>query len=126
FYGPTNDANNGSTALELRNAWDFTTNTGIAGAVSSDDDSIFSSWGLLNLVPTNATSFNPFAPFNFGFYYKYFPVNGDSAFAQIALWDSSGNQLAEGTLVIPDAASSYTLAYAPVNYSVTGIAAFYS
>lgn len=126
FYAPTSDANGGSTALELRNAWDYTTNTGIAGAVGSDEDSVFSSWGLLNLVPTYSTPFNLFVPFNFGFYYKYFPVNGDSAFAQIALWDSSGNQVADGMIIITNAASSYTLISAPVNYTMSGDAAFYS
>jgi hypothetical protein len=44
FYAPTNDAFHGNTALELRNAWNFTSNIGIAGAVGLDDDSVFSSF----------------------------------------------------------------------------------
>ena len=127
YYAPTADANSGTHALELRNAWNFTSNTGIAGAVASDDDSIFSAWGLMNLVPTNATVWTPFSPFNFSFYYKYSPVNGDSAFAQIALWDSSGNQIAEGTAIITAAASSYTQIITSIDYNQpTGYAAFYS
>jgi hypothetical protein len=126
FYAPTNDAFHGNTALELRNAWNFTTNTGIAGAVGLDDDSVFSSWGILNLLPTNSTPFSPFSPASFGFYYKYFPVNGDSAFAQIALWDSSGNQLADGEIIITDPANTYTLLYSNLNYTAPGDAAFYS
>jgi len=126
YYAPTSDAYSGNTALELRNAWDYTTNTGIAGAVGADDDSVFNAYGLLNLVPTYSTPFNQFMPFNFGFYYKYFPVNGDSAFAQIALWDSSGNQVADGMIIITNAAGSYTLISAPINYTIPGDAAFYS
>lgn len=126
LYAPGSDANSGSTALELRNAWNFTSNTGIAGAVASDDDSVFSSWGLQNLVPTNATTLNPFSALDFGFYYKFFPVNGDSAVAEIALWDSIGNQLAQGLLIITDPANTYTLAYTSINYSAAGFAAYYS
>jgi hypothetical protein len=126
FYGPSSDAHSGNRALELRNAWNFTTNTGIAGAAAVDEDSVFSSWGTLNLVPTNATTFSPFAPINFGFYHKFSPVNGDSAYAQIALWDSSGYQFAEGTLLITAATNTYDLIYAPINYFNPGFAAFYS
>jgi hypothetical protein len=126
YYAPSNDAYAGTKALELRNAWNYTSNTGIAGAVASDDDSVFSAYGLFNLVPTNGTSFNPFAPVNFGFYYKYFPVNGDSAVARIGLWDSTGNQLAQSEIILSDAASSYTLVSAPVNYIAVGDAAFYT
>lgn len=126
FYAPATDAHTGALALELRNAWNYTTNTGIAGAVAADDDPVFSAWGLSNLVPTYATSANPFVPLNFGFYYKFFPVNGDSAFAEIDLWDSSGNQLAKGEIIITGAAGSYTLIDAPINYSVAGLASFYS
>lgn len=126
FYAPVNDAFGGSHALQLANAYNFTTNTGIAGAVACDEDSVFSSWGLLNLIPTNATPFNPFTPFNFGFNYKFFPVYGDSAYAQFALWDSVGNQLANAFLLIADSASTYTQAAAPIIYSQAGDAAFYS
>lgn len=126
YFAPSTDAHSGNTALELHNSWDFTSNAGIAGAVGLDDDSIFSGWGAFNLIPTYATSFNPFAPFNFGFYYKYFPLNGDSAFAEITLWDSTGNQLGDGRAIITSAASNYTLITAPINYSMQGDVAFYS
>ncbi len=126
FYAPTNDAYSGNTALELRNAWNFSTNTGIAGAVALDEDTVFSAWGLSNLVPTYGTQFNPFEPVNFKFHYKFHPVNGDSASVEIVLWDSSGYQVAEGLAVITDSASTYTLMTVPINYSITGGAAFYS
>lgn len=126
LFAPTNDAYSGSTALELRNAWNFTSNTGIAGAIGSDDDSVFNSYGLFNLVPTYSTPFLPFDPFNFELYYKFYPVNGDSAFVQMTLWDSIGNQMAEAMAIITDSASNYTLLTTPINYSITGGAAFYT
>ncbi|MEP7263806.1 MAG: T9SS type A sorting domain-containing protein [Bacteroidota bacterium] len=127
YYAPTADAHSGTTALELRNSWNYTINAGIAGAVGLDDDSIFSSWGAGGtLIPTYATPFNPFSPFNFGFYYKYFPVNGDSAYASITLWDSTGNQLGEGIAIITTSSSVYTLISAPINYIMSGDVAFYS
>jgi hypothetical protein len=126
MYAPTNDAYSGNTALELRNAWNYTTNTFIAGAVGSDDDTVFSAYGLLNLLPTYGTPSNPFEPIDYTFYYKFHPVNGDSASVQIVLWDSIGNQMAEGLVVITDSASNYTLMTVPINYSITGGAAYYS
>ena len=126
YYAPTNDAYSGSHALELRNAWNFSSQTGIAGAVGLDDDSIFSAWSAFNMIPTNATPFNPFEPFSFGFYYKFFPVNGDSAYAEISLWDSIGNQLAEGILLITDPTPVYTLKYINLIYYNPGSADFYS
>lgn len=126
FYNSTSNAHTGSKALELRNAWNYTTNKGIAGAVGCDEDSIFSGFGPINMVPTNATPFNPFSPFNFGFYYKFSPQNNDSALAEITLWDSSGNQLGQGTIIIGTPTNNYTLINAPLNYTSSGIAAFYS
>jgi len=126
LYAPTSDAYSGSHALELHNAWNYTSNTGIAGAVASDEDSVFSSWGILNLVPTNATAFNPFAPINFGFHYKYFPVNGDTAYALLTLYDSLGNRTGECEILLSDSTQTYTEIYAPVVYTSNALAAYYS
>ena len=126
LYAATSDAYSGSHALELHNAWNYTSNTGIAGAVASDEDSVFSSWGILNLVPTNATAFNPFAPINFGFHYKYFPVNGDTAYALFTLYDSLGNSTGECEILLSDSTQTYTEIYAPVVYTSNALAAYYS
>jgi hypothetical protein len=126
FYAPVNDPYSGSHALELRNAFDFTTGHAISGAVGIDDDSIFSGYSSFNTVPTYATPFNSFAPFNFGFYYMFEQVNGDTAFAEIMLFDSSGNQVGGGLLLITDTTSSYTLINAPINYYSSDLVAFYS
>ncbi len=126
FYAPTNDFYSGSKALELRNAWNYTTNTGIAGAVGLDDDTVFTSWGPSSLLPAPGTPFNPFMPSNFGFYHKFNQVNGDSAQARITLWDSTGNQIAEGTLIISAPSSVYTLITAPITYTMPGDVAYYT
>ena len=126
FYAPTYDSHSGSHALELRNAWNFTTNTGIVGAAGLDNDTVFSSWGASNMIPTNATPGNPFEPLSFSFYHKYFPVNGDSAFAEVTLWDINGNPIAEGILVITDANSAYTYSTVNLNYYTPGSADYFS
>lgn len=126
FYEATPNAYSGTKALRLANAWNFSTNTGIAGAVAADDDSVFSSWGILNLVPTNSTALSPFQPDNFGFNYIYSAINGDTAMAQLALWDSSGNVVATGTIFITDSSNVYQQISAPIYYTSTGSAAFYS
>lgn len=126
FYAPTYDAHSGSNALELRNAWNFTTNTGIVGAAGLDNDTVFSSWGASNMIPTNATPGNPFEPLSLSFYHKYFPVNGDSAYVEVTLWDSSGNPVAEGIQVITDANSTFTYSSVNLNYYTPGSADYYS
>ncbi len=126
YYAPTFDAHNGNTAMELSNSWNFSTNEGRSGAAGVDDDTVFAAYGLANLIPTFATPFNPWNPFNFGFYYKYFPENGDTAYAEITLWDSLGNQLASGLILITDSTSTYTQISAPINYMMVAQADFYS
>lgn len=126
YYGPSTDAFNGSHCLELRNAWNFTTNTGIAGAAAVDDDTVFTAYGITNPISIQATQFNPYRSFNFSFFYKYFPLNGDSAFASISMWDSSGNVIGEGSLIITNGAPAYTRAVVPINYSTQDTVAFYS
>jgi hypothetical protein len=126
YYAPTTDANNGLTAMELRNSWDYTTNHGRSGAAAVDEDSIFSAYGLFNFIPTYATPFQPFEPFNFGLYYKFTPVNGDTAYAEITLLDSSSNQIGYGLILIIDSATTFTHIDAPVNYTTLMSADFYS
>lgn len=126
FYQPSTVAHAGNRALELRNAWNVTRNEGIAGAAACDEDSVFTSWGSLGLIPTNGSMANPFMPSAFEFWYQFSPVNGDSAFAQVVLWDSAGNQMGEGTLILTMPTQNYTLGSAAIAYSQTGNAAFYS
>ncbi len=126
FYAPTNDAHNGSTALELRNAWNVTTNTGIAGSAGVDEDAVFSAWGSINLIPVINTPWNVFRPFNLGFYNKFYPVNNDSAFAQIIMYDYSGNQIGEGSVIISAATINYIYTEIPIAYATSDTVGYYS
>jgi hypothetical protein len=57
FYFHTNDAHWGNSAIEMRNAWDYTTNQGMAGGVSADTDTVYSAWGSFETFPiTNSRS----------------------------------------------------------------------
>jgi hypothetical protein len=118
FYIPTTDALLGNTAMELSNAWDFTTNQGIAGSMTADTDSVFSSWSSFEVFPIQSQ------PFNFSFFYKYFPVNNDTGVATLQLFDSSMNQVGEAVIFISGTVSNYTLATTPVTYSAPEMPAF--
>lgn len=120
LFFPTSDAHWGSTAMEMRNAWDFTTGQAIVGAVTADNDSSFAAWGAFETISIPPQS----QPFNFSFFYKYFPVNNDTAQAIVQVFDSSMNQLGEAEIFITSTATNYTLATAPIIYSVPGTVAF--
>jgi len=120
FYATTPDAHWGNRAMELRNAWDYTLNQGIAGSATADTDTIYSAWGSFETIPIPIQN----QPFNFSFFYKYFPVNGDTGVATLQLFDSSMNQIGESTFLIFGTVSTYTLATAPVVYTTAGTAAF--
>jgi hypothetical protein len=125
YYAPTHDAHTGTTAMELSNSRNFTNNQSIAGAASVDDDTVFSSWGALNLIPIQAAP-SGYRPFNFAFYYKYFPENGDSAYAQMAMWDSTGTQIGEGSVIITNITTTYTYSLVTIHYTSQNTVAFYS
>lgn len=126
FYGLSTDAYSGSKALELRNAWNFTDNSGIAGSISADDDSIFTSWGNVPMISVSNSGGSIFRPSTFSFHHKFFPVNGDSAVAQIILYDFVGNQVGEGLYIISNASNTYNLTQVPIQYSSSDTVASYS
>ncbi len=120
LYFATTDAHSGSRAMEMRNAHNYTTGKGYAGGASlSENDSVYNGFST-NLVSTQVQ------PTGLNFYYKYFPVNGDSAIAQISVYDDSGNPIGEGSLIISGTISNYTLVNIPVAYTTPGTAAFIS
>ena len=119
FYAPTTDAHSGSTAIELRNAYDFTTNAGIPGRIISTPDSQFMGFSM-QMVPIQ------YQPTSLSFYYKYFPVNNDSGSAIVQLYDSNFTQIGEAKFVMSGTISNYTLATTTINYSTAGDVAYYS
>lgn len=120
FYAPSTDAFSGNYALELRNAYNFTTGEGIAGRVSCDSDSVFTSWGSVEIIESTIH------PSEMSFHYKFFPAGSDSAFAAIYIFDAGGNTIGQGELVIGAATTAYTYAVVPVVYTSTNPAAAYS
>lgn len=120
FYAPTSDAHSGNYAMELRNAFNFTTGTGIAGSVSSDTDAVYAAWGSLEFVPIQTY------PTELGFYFKFFPVNGDTASITIIIYDEFGTEIGIGTSLIGGLVSTYTYLSVPIVYSGSSLPAFYS
>jgi hypothetical protein len=111
LYLPTTDAHSGQYALEMRNAYNFTSNVGVAGgAVLSNEESY--NIGFELPVPVS-----PILPETFSFYYKYFPLASDSAQAVAKMYDSDGIQIGEALLNIGGTVSNYTLANVPITYS---------
>src|SRR5882757_4793498 len=90
FCYDTSDAHQGTKAMVINNLWDYTTNYVLPAKVNVHDSTpIF----LAGSPTYNSTlgALNQLGPlFNFSFYYKYLPANGDSAYAQITLTDSVG------------------------------------
>jgi hypothetical protein len=119
YYAPSSDAHSGTYALELRNAWNFTTNVGIAGEVFLVVDSVFSAFSSQSISTLNQ-------PANFSFYYKFVQVNGDTAAAHLSLWDSTGNMIGEGLALITNPAANYTLITTPIIYTLPGTVAYFS
>lgn len=111
LYLPTTDAHSGQYALEMRNAFNFTSNTGIAGgAILSAEES----YSIGFEVPVPCT---PILPESFSFYYKYFPLATDSAQAVVNLFDVDGIQVGEALVTLGGTVSNYTFVSTPIVYS---------
>lgn len=120
LYFPTTDAHSGLRAMEMRNGHNYTTGQGYAGGASlSDNDSVYNGFST-NLVGIQVQ------PTGLNFYYKYFPVNDDSASAQITVYDEAASPIGEGFLIMSGTMSNYTLANIPITYAAPGKAAFIS
>lgn len=120
FYAPTTDAHSGLYALELRNAFNFTANEGIAGSVSADEDSVFTSWGTFEQVAISGY------PVEFGFFHKYFPANGDTGQAILLVFDAMGDEIGRAEILITGTVPVYTYLSAPVVYTMNAVPAAYT
>lgn len=120
FYQSTNDAHSGQYALELRNAYNVTQNYAIGGAAGADEDTLFTAWGITEQVPVYGV------PLDFKFYYKYFPVNGDTAYAFVSVTDSSGAIIGNAETFITGNTSAYTYSSTPITYIPGSTPAFMS
>jgi hypothetical protein len=120
FYAPTSDAHTGSQAMEMRNAYDFKQNVSYTGGANlSNNDSDYSAFGTtLVQVQSHVTDFS--------FYYKYFPVNNDSAVASIEAFDSNGMQIGEARVILSGLVNTYSLAKTRINFTLPGTVAYVS
>lgn len=112
------DAHTGTRAVELRNAYSHSNQMGIAGAIALDADSVFSGWSSFELVSV------PVAPTGLGFWYRFAPVNGDTARGLLQAFDSTGNELGRAEVLLTAPAPTYTYAQAPMIYYGAGSVAF--
>jgi hypothetical protein len=119
FNAPTTDAHSGNLAMELRNAYNYTANEGIAGRINATQDSMFTAYNPFVDVAT------PFQPTSLNFFYKYLPVNNDTGFARLDLYDSFGYIIGEATFLMIGTTPNYTFASVPVVYNTPGLVAYY-
>lgn len=121
FYAPTNDAHSGNWAVELRNAYNFTTWQGFDGGIGSYADSVFVGFSMYNYIDASQQ------PTAFGFYYKYFPAETDMGYASLAVYDSTFNMLGTSVILIANVTvSDYQYIYAPIDYFTPGTVAYYT
>lgn len=120
YYSKTVDANTGNFAMEMRNAYNYTTNHGIAGSVSADTDSVYTAWGALEFVSIQIQ------PTDFSFYYKYNSVGDDSGIARLTVYDYMMNPVGNAEVVLSGISSVYTYTSVPITFTSPDPVAYYS
>lgn len=121
YYGKSPDAHSGNSALILRNAYNYTANYGIVGAVGLSVDSEFSGWGILTTIPLQ------YVPDRFSFYYKFEKASAnDSAGARLRFYDSAMNEVGNGDIIISNATSVYQYVQTTISYTDITDVAYYS
>lgn len=109
----------GSNAVELRNAFNYTTNTVITRDWIASVDTI--TYGFPQVFMPAMER-----PAQLSFYGKYLPAGADSAYAEVLVFDEAVNQIGAGALSIGGTVPAYTLFDVPVNYTAQDSAAFVS
>jgi hypothetical protein len=118
YYSATSDAHNGNWAAEMRNSFNYSQNTGTAGAIIADLDSVYTAWGSFETFPIENS------PTALGFFYKHNPVNGDSASAQIIVFDSLGLEIGFGSCIISNFNNAYFYNTAQITYTTQDVPAY--
>ena len=117
YYAATSEAHNGNWAAELRNSFNYTQNTGTEGAIIADLDSVYTAWGSFETIPVQDY------PSALGFFYKHNPVNGDSASAEITIFDSLGLEIGFGRCIVSNFTNAYVHNIAQITYSTQDVPA---
>ncbi|MEY4877381.1 MAG: hypothetical protein RL708_2531 [Bacteroidota bacterium] len=115
FYQITNDAHSGNKALELNNIYNYTQHVNYPANISvgNDSDSYSSFSNSIQLTEQ---------PGEFNFYYKYFPINNDTAYAHADIFDSIGNLIGDANVILSGTVNTYSKATANINYMINAIA----
>lgn len=117
LYFSTNDAHTGAKALEMRNAFNYTSNQKIAGSARvSKNDTDYAAF--VEMIDAQQR------PSHFNFYYKFYPAGMDTAQGYMSVFDSLGNEIGSAELNITVATSIYQLASQPILYTSQDPAAF--
>jgi|GEM_PF-6331063 len=109
FYQPSADAHSGSYALELHNAYNYSSGQAIAGAAGCFSDREFTGFSSPNKIdPGQHIS-------ALSFYSRYKPEGEDRGFVRLVLFDGLGNEVgrAEGLI---EKSTTYKLYTVPVVY----------
>lgn len=117
LYFSTNDAHSGLRALEMRNAYNYTSSQQIAGTANLMSDSVVSFAGTASISER---------PLYFSFYYKFLPAGNDTAYAYMEVFDYNGNSIGESSIELWAQKTNYTLVQKPISYHSTDSAAFIS
>ena|SRR6218665_2336717 len=112
LYRATTDAHTGAYALEMTNAYNYTTNSGMTGGAFLASSDFYSA------ISPEVVYMDPIQPETFSFYYKYFPQATDSALAVLTLFDIDGIQISETKVSLGGTVSDYTLVSLPIQYDM--------
>lgn len=119
LYFSTNDAHTGSKALEMRNAFNYTSNQSIAGSARlTPNDTDYAAFTQMIDIQQQ--------PSHLSFFYKFFPAGADTAYAYMNVFDSLGNDIGFAEAEINIATSIYKWISKPIVYTSQESAAFIS
>lgn len=114
------EAKTGQYAMEVSNAYNWTTETVIPGVAT-----------LFNDPEQDGPGWNPGVPVNpgssiilLGFDYKFMPAGNDIAEAKLQLVDEMGNELGSASLDISGTHDTYEYVYTPISITQAGTPAF--
>ncbi|WP_445452215.1 T9SS type A sorting domain-containing protein [Flavobacterium sp. 25HG05S-40] len=114
------EAKTGQYAMEVSNAYNWTTEKVIPGMATIFNDPEQDSPGWNPGVPVNPST----SILLLGFDYKFFPAGNDVAEATLEVMDAEGNELGKASLDISGLHNTYAYVYAPISVTRAGTPAY--
>ena len=114
------EAKDGQYAMEVSNAYNWTTDKLIPGSATIFNDPEQDSPGWNPGVPVNPGT----SVILLGFDYKFLPAGNDIAEAKLEVFDTDGNALGRASLDISGTHTVYEYVYTPINIINSGTPAF--